>query len=112
MQKKLIRNDLILIAAIVLVAVISFLYFSLTKKEGNTVLVNVDGKVIAEYSIAKDIKEEISTQYGENTLVIKNGNAYISDADCPDKICANHRAISKTGESIACLPHKLVITVE
>ena len=60
----------------------------------------------------KDFKEDVITNYGKNILVIKNGSAYVSEADCPDKICTAHRAISKTGESIVCLPHKLVLTIE
>ncbi len=35
----------------------------------------------------------------------------MTQADCPDGICANHKPIHKTGESIICLPHKVVVTV-
>ena len=31
--------------------------------------------------------------------------------NCPDKICVNHAAISKKGETIVCLPHKVVVEV-
>ena len=111
MQKKFIRNDFILIAVIVLVAIISFLIFKLTQKSGMGITVNIDGKTVAEYALDKDLKKDIVTDYGKNVLVIKNGKAYILEADCPDKICVGHKAISKTGESIVCLPHKLVVTV-
>lgn len=111
MQKKIIRNDFILIAAIILVAIMSFLIFKLTQKNGVRVAVSVDGNTIAEYSLDKDLNKDIITEYGKNILVIKNGEAYISEADCPDKICVGHRAVSKTGESIVCLPHKLVVSI-
>ena len=32
-------------------------------------------------------------------------------ASCPDGICAAHKPISREGESIVCLPHRVVITV-
>jgi hypothetical protein len=32
-------------------------------------------------------------------------------ADCRDQICVHHIPISGSGESIICLPHKLVVTV-
>ena len=35
----------------------------------------------------------------------------MSKADCPDQICRNHAAISQTGETIVCLPHKAVIEI-
>lgn len=111
MQKKLIRNDFILIALIVIIAVISFLAFKITQKSGVCVAVSVDGETIAEYPLNKDLKKDIITDYGKNVLVIKNGEAYVLEADCPDKICAGHRAVSKTGESIVCLPHKLVLSI-
>ena len=112
MQKKLIRNDFILIALIIIVAVVSFLVFKFTQKSGVCVNVSVDGKTIAEYPLNKDLKKDIITDYGKNVLVIENGEAYVLEADCPDKICVGHRAISKTGESIVCLPHKLVVSID
>ena len=32
-------------------------------------------------------------------------------ADCRDQICVRHRAVSAVGESIICLPHKLVVEI-
>ena len=37
--------------------------------------------------------------------------ASIEEANCPDKICVNHRAIHYSGDSVVCLPHKLTVTV-
>ena len=51
------------------------------------------------------------TEKGSNTLVIKNGEAAVTRADCPDLICVNHRVVKRNGESIICLPHRVVITV-
>jgi len=33
-------------------------------------------------------------------------------ADCKDQICADHKAIEKSGETIVCLPHKVVIEIQ
>jgi hypothetical protein len=43
--------------------------------------------------------------------VIENNTARIKEADCPDELCVHQKEISKTGESIICLPHKLVIRI-
>ena len=32
-------------------------------------------------------------------------------SSCPDLICVKHQAVSGTGESIICLPHKLIIEI-
>ncbi len=108
------RNDLIFIAAIlVIVATVAAVLFFL-RGEGSTVQVEVDGTVIGIYPLSVDREVEIRTgENGEelNLLVIKDGKATVTAATCPDGICAAHRPISREGESIICLPHKVVVTV-
>ena len=48
---------------------------------------------------------------GENLLVIQDGTAKIESASCPDGICVRHYAISRDGESIICLPNRVVVTI-
>ncbi len=111
-MKKQLRNDLILISSVLVVAFSVFMILKFTAKSGNHVKVNLNGKNVAVYPLEKNAEHKIKTDYGYNLLVIKDGSAYIADADCRDKICQHHRAIKKEGESIICLPHKLVVTVE
>ena len=35
----------------------------------------------------------------------------MTDADCPDKLCVKTGRISKTGETIVCLPHRVVVEI-
>ncbi|MBQ2676791.1 MAG: NusG domain II-containing protein [Clostridia bacterium] len=108
------RNDLLLIGGILAVALIAFAVFVLTMKKGDMVTVSVNGVEKFSYSLNENIKTVITTgDNGErsNVLVIQNGEAYVESADCPDKICVGHRSISKVGETIVCLPHKVVVAV-
>ena len=107
------KNDLILIAAL-LVAVAVLALLLLQRGEGSTVRVEQDGREIGSYSLALDREVEIlSGEEGEekNLLVIRDGNADISYASCPDGLCAAHRPIFRVGESIVCLPHGVVISI-
>ena len=45
------------------------------------------------------------------TLVIENGEAYVKDAKCPDKLCERTGKVSREGAVIACLPGGIIITV-
>ena len=36
----------------------------------------------------------------------------MEDASCPDQLCVHQNAIDKTGQTIVCLPNKVVVTVE
>ncbi len=113
-SEKHLKNDIILIGAIVLIAVIGCIYLFLVRGQGDKVEVTVDGEVYGVYSLSQDITEDIYTgkdNSGHNLLVIKDGKAYVETASCPDKICASHRPIYRKGESIVCLPNRVVVTV-
>ena len=71
--------------------------------------VMVEGKEIGVYSLSRD--SEYSLNGGTNTLIIKDGKAYMADADCPDKLCVRQGKIHRNGETITCLPNKLTVTV-
>lgn len=108
------RNDIILIGAILLIAVVGLVYFFLFRGRGDTVKVTVDGKAYASYSLAEDRVEDIHTGESSeqlNRLVIRNGKAFVETATCRDGICSSHRPIFRDGESIVCLPNRVVITI-
>ena len=106
---KKLRNDIILIIALVLVALVALAALLLFRGEGAVVSVTVDGDVIAEYPLSEDREVEIESDGGYNILIIEDGKARVESASCPDGICSAHRPISRDGESIICLPNKVVI---
>ena len=105
------KNDIIFIAALLVVfSVVGLIYF-FARAQGNTVTVTVDGELFGEYSLAEDRTVEIRVGDNLNILVIENGEARVTDASCPDGICSAHKPISRDGESIVCLPNRVVVTV-
>ena len=107
-----IRNDLIFIGALVLLAAVVGLLFLFIRGEGSGVTVKVDDKIFGEYSLSENREVEIKSENGINYLVIEDGNVYMRDASCPDGICVEHRPVHREGESIVCLPNKVVILVK
>ncbi len=113
-KNKKIRNDIILAAVILIIAVAGLLFVKFTKTQGNTVVVKIDGKETVSFSLSENIRYEIKTGKSNeniNVLVIKDGKACITEADCPDGICKEYRPVSYAGETIVCLPHKVVIEI-
>ena len=106
------RNDIIFICALLLLVFAASLAMHLFKTEGDTVTVTVDGRLWGEYPLNEESEIEIKTEFGHNLLIIEDGCAYMKSASCPDGICANHRPISYDGESIICLPNKVVIVID
>lgn len=103
------KKDLILIAAVLALILLSLCLMPLFKQPGTYVIVRVDGKQIAQYSLTEDGEHPLNG--GTNTLRIEGGRAYLSDANCPDHLCMNMGVIDQTGETITCLPNRLTVTV-
>ncbi len=103
--------DTILIITVILAAFLLLLGLILLPAHGNTVQVTVDGEIIATLPLSTDTTLDIDGVGGENTLVILDGKATVTAADCPDEVCVRHRAISRAGQSILCLPHKVAVTI-
>ncbi len=114
-NKRKVKNDLILISSLIVILSIVGLCFMFFRADGNSVTVTVDGKLFGTYSLNEDKTVEIRTgENGENLnlLVIEGGRAFVKTATCPDGICASHKPIFREGESIVCLPHRVVITAD
>lgn len=108
------RNDGIFIAVLLLTLFLAGAAFFFLREEGDIVTVSVDGKYYGTYPLHTDLTLSIRTGEDgeeENLLVIRDGTARVESATCPDGICAAHKPISREGESIVCLPHRVVITV-
>ena len=106
------KKDLAVILLVVLAAAVSGLAVSYCQKsEGDTIRITIDGVLYGEYSLAQNQTVTMEEVLGYNRLVIENGSAYMAEADCPDKYCVDHKPICRGGETIICLPHRLVVEV-
>lgn len=86
--------------------------YQATREEGSYAVVTQSGEETGRFSLKEDQEFRIELPSGEyNVLCIEAGKVYMKDADCPDQICVQHRAIANVGETIVCLPHKVVIQV-
>lgn len=103
------KNDFILAGIILIIAGLGFLLYAWLGNQGaGMVTVTVDGKVFGTYSLHEERKIMIRKT---NVLIIQDGQADIIEADCPDQICVEHKAISKNKETIVCLPNKVIVEV-
>jgi len=103
-------KDLLLLIGILVVALIGMIGIQfLSVREAERIQVSVDGEVFGIYSLHEDQEIRINDT---NYLLIKDGEADMIEADCPDQICVNQKKISKTGETIVCLPNKVIVEVK
>lgn len=115
MRRRLGRNDGIFIGILAGVCVIVFIVFSvLYQSHGSTIVITRDGELYGKYNLSQDqtIAIENTDHQVTNTLQIRDGEAKMIGADCPDKLCMHQKAISVSKENIVCLPNRIVVTVE
>lgn len=111
LTKKSYKNDILLILVFLIIALAALAFMRFHGKSGAEVRVSVDNREYGVYSLNRDQTISIGENDWKNILEIKNGSANMTKADCPDKVCVNHAPISKKGETIVCLPHKVVVEV-
>ena len=112
-RKKVLRD--LIIAGVLLAAALLLLFFVRSRQEKETgsgamAVVTVDSGEQQSYPLNKDGVFPLNG--GSNTLVIENGEAWVSEANCPDKICMGMGKSSRNGEFIACLPNRVIIVIE
>lgn len=108
-QSKVKRGDLLLILSFLLLAAGLYVLLIRGQDAGAEVVVKVNGQETARYSLTAD--GEYPLNGGSNILVIGGGEAWLRDANCPDKLCVRQGKIHLNGQTITCLPNKLTVTV-
>lgn len=110
---KSIKRDILVLAVIFFSAFLFWLFPRLFRSdEAQYVRIVQDGKEIGQYQLFEDQTVVITDKDGGyNLLLISGGRADMTDADCPGQLCVKRQAVSQNGESIICLPHRLVIEI-
>jgi len=64
-------------------------------------------------SLAAEIslKADSTTTLGKMVLEVRNGRIRVAESDCPNKICCYEGWISRPGQSLVCLPNRVLIEI-
>lgn len=104
------KKELIFIGGILVLALAMWAEMSFVNKASHgTICITVDGKEYGTYSLAKNQTIKINDT---NVCEIKDGQARMISAECPDHLCIKQKAINEKGGTIVCLPNKVVIEGE
>lgn len=110
---RLRRADTVLAAAVLGAAALSAVLLWRLPPAGRTVTVQQNGQTVAVLPLATDTDYIVTGADGaSNTVRIRGGRVSVCAASCPDGLCVRHRAVSRAGESIICLPNRVVVTVD
>lgn len=105
--------DALAAAFVLLLAGLSFLLFYGGKSGGPlTATVTVEGETLGVYALSSLEEELLLTPEGlpyPLSIRLTREGAEVAWTDCPGKDCLRTGQISRSGESIVCLPNRLTV---
>ena len=113
MNKWLKKRDIILIISLLFIGIIALvIWFFLYSDDGKYVTIEQRNELIGTYPLNVDKEIEIEHR-GKvvNKIIIKDGYCYMEEAECPDHLCIKQGKVNKSGQTIVCLPNRVVVTV-
>lgn len=110
------KNDIILMVIVLLIGSVAFFGMKVVQnanKSSSEVLIKHEGVIIKTIPFDETTDETFTFNDGEhyNLIVIKDGKAFVQEADCRDQICVKTNPIALNGEIIVCLPNKITVEV-
>ena len=111
MRRIIKRGDVIVAIFVLIIAIVIALFFA--SGQPRYVVIYVDGSEYARYILDDTTKEiDIETEYGYNSVKISDGSVCVTEASCQDKLDIKAGSIYRNGQSIVCLPNRVVVSIE
>lgn len=106
------KRDFILIAAVLVLAGVCWLLprgMGMFAAPGENLLkITIKGDLYGTYSMTEDQVIEINET---NICEIKDGKVHMIEAKCPDHLCLKQGSVHTQGETIVCLPNRVVLEI-
>ena len=108
------RGDIVILILALLLCAAPLLMLLPAPSAPARAVVRQNGAVLYTLPLEADVEKEVLSpdDSGFNLIRVQGGTVYMADADCPDRTCVRMGAISRAGETLVCLPHRLTITLE
>src|SRR3712207_4472820 len=105
------RDIILIIIVVIVIGQLLFISKFMNRASADKVVIYFNNKLYKEYPI--NDKETIKIKSGgiDNVISIHDGGVEMIHANCPDKVCVKTGFISKPGQSIVCIPHKINIKI-
>lgn len=106
------KTDIKLIGIILLIALIFLLSFKLFEKNDNKqAIVYYENKEVLKVNLNEKKEYKVDGYNGEVTIVVNNGKVKVKQEKSPLHLCSKQGYISKSYETIVCLPNKVSIKI-
>jgi len=107
------KHDFKLIIIILIIAGAFWVFKCFTNNESNKIAkVYYENKVILTIDLLEEGKYQVEGYNGKVNIVVKDGKIKVENENSPLHLCSNQGYISKSYETIVCLPNKITIKIE
>ncbi len=108
MKKLVTKKDFILLVIVLVIGLAGILILN-SQDNGKNAIIKSNGEVVKSFSLQGD-KLEIALD--GVTICRENGEVFVANSNCTDKICVHTGKISKSGEGIVCAPNRVSIEID
>ena len=115
MDKKKIRNDIILIASLLLVAIISLIVILSTRTKAHLIAkVYVQNDIVETIDLSKKEEKDYTVHglNGDLTIHTRNGEICVSKSNCPHQDCVKMGYVGTSNRPIICAYNAVYIVIE
>ena len=106
---KLRAGDFAVIAIVISIAAAIFVYPFLAG-EGNSLLVNISQGGETVRTVSLDGADTVVRLSGCR-VAVSDGEVYMLESDCDDKVCLKTGKIRRAGDAIICVPNRVSVTI-
>lgn len=109
------KNDFWLILVLLVLAAGSwFLFRSDSTARDKVLVVRKDQQVLQRIELKKVTSETkliIPVEHGEMVIAYDREGGRVLSSPCPDQVCVHQGKITRSGQTIACVPEKVLVTI-
>ena len=118
MKQYITKADVILLIALIAFGLAATAVLAARGNDSSAakVVIKSRGSLFASYSLSEDVTINVPSDSkggsDYNVVTIKGGSVLITEASCHNQVCVHHAPISRHGETLVCLPNRLVVSIE
>ena len=110
-KKGITKGDIILIVCVVLISAALFAFSFFGGSEDLTAEIYVSGEKVHSIALSEVEESYTLTENYCQLLIEKDGVTFIF-SDCADKLCVTKGKLTKQGDTMACVPEKVVVILK
>lgn len=103
------KTDILIAAACLLLAGVLCLPRLLGGQEHLTAVITADNEVYTEINLDEAGEQTITVNH--TTITVRDGAVFFAGSDCPDGVCVRTGVLDSAGDSAACVPNRVAITI-